>query len=130
MIEAAMNENQRRLVVLPVVPELQLEAIRVEKVRNWFHGTLRNPMRELVHKIHGIPMVRQHYGTGVAVRPERCNISAMPSVLATAVDACGNRWYIAIHCEEPVATGSVPSGSAMIDSTRSFTQIMRKRKQA
>src|ERR1700686_205780 len=68
MVETAVNENQRRFVVLPIVPELQLEAVGIEEVRDRFHGTLRNPMHDLVQKIHGIPMVRQQGGSQVAVR--------------------------------------------------------------
>jgi hypothetical protein len=38
VVEAAVDEDQRRLAVLAVVPELQFEAVGVEEVGNGFHG--------------------------------------------------------------------------------------------
>ncbi len=40
MVQTAVNQNQRRLAVLAIVPELQLEAVGVEEVRDGFHGVL------------------------------------------------------------------------------------------
>jgi hypothetical protein len=36
VIESAVDENQRRLVVFTVVPKLQLQAVRIEEVRDRF----------------------------------------------------------------------------------------------
>lgn len=38
VVQAAVNEHQRRLAILPIVPELQLEAVGVEEVRDGFQG--------------------------------------------------------------------------------------------
>src|SRR5260370_2701039 len=40
MIKTTVNENQRRLAVLAIVPELQLEAVGIEEVRDGFPRVL------------------------------------------------------------------------------------------
>src|SRR6266478_712128 len=40
VVQAAVNEHQRRLAVLTIVPELQLEAIGIEEVGDGFHDAL------------------------------------------------------------------------------------------
>src|SRR2546422_6900565 len=40
MIQPAVNQHQRRLRVLTVVPELELQAVRIEEVRDRFHFRL------------------------------------------------------------------------------------------
>src|SRR5713226_7317756 len=40
MVQAAVDEDQGGLGVLAVVPELQLEAVGIEEMRNGFHGAL------------------------------------------------------------------------------------------
>src|SRR5713101_5775816 len=40
VVQSAVNQHQRRLAVLAIVPELQLEAVGVEKVRDGFHRAL------------------------------------------------------------------------------------------
>jgi len=37
VVEGAMNKDERGLVVLAVVPELEFEAVRVEEVGDGFH---------------------------------------------------------------------------------------------
>src|SRR5712671_5676903 len=37
VVQAAVDEYQRGLAVLSVIPELQLQSVRVKKVRDWFH---------------------------------------------------------------------------------------------
>src|SRR6266852_2174501 len=40
VVQSAVNQNQRRLAVLAIVPELQLEAVGIEEVRDGFHRAL------------------------------------------------------------------------------------------
>ncbi len=40
VVQAAVNENQRGFAVLAIVPELQLEPVGIEEVRDGFHGAL------------------------------------------------------------------------------------------
>jgi hypothetical protein len=50
VVECAMDEDYRGLVVLTVVPELEFEAVGVEEVRDGFHSLrflLSVPSQEL-----------------------------------------------------------------------------------
>jgi hypothetical protein len=38
VIQSAMNENERGLAVLAVIPELEFEAIGIKEVRDGFHS--------------------------------------------------------------------------------------------
>src|SRR6185369_584108 len=37
VVKAAVDEHQRGLAVLAVIPELELQPVRIKEVRNWFH---------------------------------------------------------------------------------------------
>ena len=45
VIQAAVNQHERRLSVLSVIPELQLQPVGVEEMRNWFHRVQATPRR-------------------------------------------------------------------------------------
>ena len=40
MVEATVNEQQRWLVVLSKIPELQFEAVGIEEMRDWFQSSM------------------------------------------------------------------------------------------
>ena len=74
VVERTVHQNQGRLAVLAVIPELQLEAVGIEEVGDGFHGrSSTNWMNEPAQKIHGIGLVRQLWpggqaGTGPAMK--------------------------------------------------------------
>jgi hypothetical protein len=37
VVQSAMDEHQRGLAVLAVIPELQFQSVRIKKVLDWFH---------------------------------------------------------------------------------------------
>src|SRR5882762_6365139 len=65
VVERAVDQNEGRLAVLTVIPELQFEAVRVEEVGDGFHFSRRalgSQMLRRGKKIHGFLGNRQAEG--------------------------------------------------------------------
>jgi len=58
VVQPAVDEHQRGFAVLPVVPELKFEPVRIKEVRDWFHVVLS------ILSIAGFRKTKSHHGHG------------------------------------------------------------------